>query len=230
MFTKAVSIFIPIPDYIEVKEKHPNAQLQIWHATKHFNSLHWNLVKHSISQDEEGKYVAIISTKHFSWYKPLWDVCAWAWSQFYGSFGIKERCQVFMSQETRLQPSQDITFSIAVLFYPYKEDPEPVPCNYKYTLLDSGLLDLNVSNTDALQFEVELNELLLPKTQKPITGSFIISSHQARHQKHRMVSLDGKVELQPGLPIGELTFGIKERPEDTHQTLTLIKVSATIIN
>lgn len=232
-FSKPVSISIPIPDYVQVKESHPNAKLQIWHTNKQHNGspdqLDWNLVEHSISQDEEGRYVAIVSTEHFSWYKPLWDVCAWACSRFATSFGIQERCQVFMSQETRLQPSQNITFSIAVVFYPYKEDPEPLPCNYKYTLLDSGLLDLSVSNEDALQFVVELNEQLLPNTHKPITGSFVISSHQARHQKACMVSLDGKVELQPGLPIGGLTFGIKEKPEDTHQTLILMKVGARVI-
>ena len=223
-FSKAVSISIPIPHYAEIKKKHPNAQLQVWHIKKcsySSTTLDRNLVGYSIARDEKGRYVAVIPLKHFCWLTSLWDTVK---SFLYAPFGIKERCQVFMSQETRLKPTQDITFSIAVLFYPYKEDPEPVPCNYKYTLLDSGLLDLKVSNNDALQFEVELNEQLLPKKLKPITGSFVISSHQARHQKARMVSMDGKVELQPGLPIGELTFGIKNRPEDTHQTLILMKV------
>ena len=130
-----------------------------------------------------------------------------------------------MSAETRLQPSQDISFSIAVLFYPYKEEPEPPPLNYKHALLDSGLLKVVVSNNDALHFEVELNEELLPKKHKPISGSFTVSSHQSRHQKTCTVVLDSKVELQSGLPIGDLTFGIKGRPQETHVTLSLIKVS-----
>ena len=220
-FSKPVSISIPIPDYAEVKEKHPSAQLQVWHADKCSNKLDWNLIEHSISQDEEGQYVAVISTQDFSWYETMWDVCTSVVSRFCAHFSIKERCQVFMSQETRTQPSQPITFSISVLFYPYKEDAEPLPQNYKYTLLDSGLLELKVSNDNALHFEVELNEELLPKKHKPITGSFTVST---RHQKACTVVLGSKVEVQPGLPIGELTFGMKERPDETHQTLSLIKV------
>ena len=220
-FTKSVSISIPIPDYAEVMKNHPNAQLQVWHA-KERSKLDWNLVEHSISRDEEGRYVAVVLTNHFSLLETLWNICASVTPRFFWSyFDIKERCQVFMSQETRTRPSERITFSIFVLFYPYKEDPEPLPQNYKYALLDSGLLELKVSNNESLHFEVELNEELLPKKHKPISGSFTIST---RHQKACTVVLDSKVELQPGLPIGDLTFGIKERPEETHQILTLIKV------
>ena len=222
-FTKAVSITIPISDYDEVTKSNPNAKLQVWHSNNYADK-EWNLVEHYVCQDEEDRYIAVIQTSHFSIFKTMWSNLKGVVTRRNHSFNIKERCQVFMSQETRLHPSQDITFSIAVLFYPYKEVPEPVPCNYKYVLLDSGLLDLSVSNDDALQFEVELNEQLLPKKHKPIKGSFVLSSHQARHQKARMVSLDGEVELQPGLPIGELTFGIQKKPEYTHQTLILMKV------
>ena len=234
MFAEKVSIFIPIPDYAEVTKNDPNAKLQIWHADKLSNSLNkldWTLIEHSISRDKDGRYVAIVLTEQFCWYTSVWD---WAKSLFITStpsstpsppFEIKERCQVFMSQETRLQPSQDITFSIAILFYPYKEEPEPVPCNYKYMLLDSGLLDLEVVNNDSLIFQVKLSGHLLPKEKEPIIGSFVVTGHQVRHQKARNIELDSKVELQPGLPIGELTLGIKERPEETHQTLSLIKVS-----
>ena len=77
-----------------------------------------------------------------------------------------------MSQETLLQPTQDITFSIVVLFYPYKEDPDPLPPNYKYMLLDSGLLDFRVSNNDTLQYKVELNKHLAKKAQ---IDSWIVS-------------------------------------------------------
>ena len=228
-FSKQVSISIPIPDYAEVKENHPDAQLQIWHANKRSDSLitkqDWKLVEHSISQDEEGRYVAIILTEHFTLYESLWSMYTSVISRFCSFFRIKERCQVFMSQEIRSQSSQRITFSISILFYPYKEDPEPLPHNYKYALLDSGLLELEVSNDDTLHFEVELNEGLLPKRHKPITGSFIVS---CRHQKACTIVSDSMVELQPGFPIGELIFGIKKRPEETHQTLSLIKVSIRV--
>ena len=231
-FSKEVSISIPILNYAQVKENHPNAQLEIWHSNKRSDSstkLDWNLVEHSICQDEEGRYVAIVLTQHFSLYELLWDtLCAsvttpvWetctSWAKYFWSFGVKERCQVFMSQETRIKPSSDITFSILVLFYPYKEEPEPVPCNYKYMLLDSGLLDLNVSNDDAVQFGVDLNEQLSPKKHKSIAGSLIISGRQ---QKSFTVELDGQVELQGGFPMGELSIGVREQ---NHHILSLIKV------
>ena len=218
-FSKEVSISIPILNYAQVKENHPNAQLQIWHANKHFDSftkLDWILVEQSICRDKEGRYVAIVLTQHFCWYKTLWDTCyTWAKSLL---FGIKERCQVFMSQETRIKPSSDITFSILVLFYPYKEEPEPVPCNYKYMLLDSGLLDHNVSNDDTVQFAVDLNEQLSPKKHKSIAGSLIISGRQL---KSFTVELDQQVELQGGFPMGELSIGVREQ---NHHILSLIKV------
>ena len=227
-FSKNISISIPIPNYAEVKENHPDAQLQVWHTSKRSDSLitklDWELVEHSISQDEEDQYVAVILTKHFTLYESLWNMCTSVMSRFC-AFRIKERCQVFMSQETQSQTSQCITFSISILFYPYKEDPEPLPHNYKYPLLDSGLLELEVSNDDDLHFEVQLNEELLPKKQKPITGSFAVS---CRHQGACTVVSDCKVELQPGFPIGELMFGIKKKPKETHQTLPLIKVRARI--
>ena len=221
-FSKEVFISVPIPDYAEVMKNDPDAQLQIWHTNKcsnRFSELDWQLVEHSITQDKEGRFVAVVLTEHFSLLKLLWNsLYSCAVSLFYDTnFGIKERCQVFMSQEARL-PSEDITFSIAVLFYPYKEEPEPIPCNYKYTLLDSGLLDLSVSNNDALQFEVKLNEHLCPKNHKSIAGSLVISGHQ---QQSFIIELDGRVKLQGNFPMGELSIGIREHK---YHTLTLIKV------
>ena len=221
-FTKSISISIPISDYAEVMKKHPNAKLQIWHTNKCSNSvtkLDWNLVEHSISRDEEGRYVAIVLTEHFSLYKSIWDAYDWIKSFIYcPPFDVQERCQVFMSKETLLQPMKDITFSIVVLFYPYKEDPEPPPHNYKYMLLDSGLLDFSVSNNDTLQYEVELNEQLLPKKHKSITGSLVVSGRQ---QKSFTVELDGRAELKGNFPMGELSIGVREH---NFHTLTLIKV------
>ena len=129
-----------------------------------------------------------------------------------------------MSQETRLQPSQDITFSIAVQFYPYKEEPEPIPRNYMYNLLDSRLLHFDVSNDDALCFEVELKDHLLPKERKPITGSFVLAGQRIQHQSANIIELDHKVNIVSDQPIGVLSLGIKGKPKDTYQTLVLIKV------
>lgn len=99
-FSKAASISIPIPKYAEVKENHPNARLQIWHTDS--LKLDWKLIEHSISQDNKGRYVAIVSTESFSRhiYKSLWDVPYTSETPlFYIPFGIKERCQVFMPQK-----------------------------------------------------------------------------------------------------------------------------------
>ena len=223
-FTKAVSISIPLPNYTEVKENHPNSQVQIFYARKRstdtLNELDWSLVEHIISQDEEGRYVAIVLSQHFSLYQAFLAGCAWTASWFYApQFCIKQRCQVFMSQETRLNPSQDITFSISVLFYPFKEEPEPLPPNYDYMLLDSGLLDLSISNSDALQFEVELNGQLSPKTSKSIAGSFRVPGRQ---QRSFIVELDRQEEVQGSFPMGELSIGVRDQK---YHTLILIKVS-----
>ena len=225
-FSKEVSISIPIPNYAEIKQRHPHAQVKILHASKHtsetLNELDWSLVEHIITQDEENRYIATVRTRHFSWYQPIWDLCHWTSSQLCAPlFRIKERCQVFMSQETQVKQSQDITFSISVLFYPFKEEPEPLPPNYNYMLLDSGLLDLIVSNNDALHFEVELNGQLSPKRSRSIAGSLIISGRQ---QKCFTVELDRQEEIQESFPIGELSIGVRDH--DYH-TLTLIKVSST---
>ena len=86
-------------------------------------------------------------------------------------------------------------------------------------LVDSGLLDLEVSNDDTLHFEVKLNEQLSPKKHKSLGGSLVIFGRQ---QKSFTIELDGLFELQGGFPMGELSIGVQEH---NHHTLTLIKVS-----
>ena len=126
-FSKEVSISIPILNYAQVKENHPNAQLEI----RHFNNGEWNLVDHYVCQNEEGRYVAIVQTTHFSNIVAVW--IKRVMSRFVRHprpFNIKARCQVFMSQETPIQ--SQLMFSIAILFNPYKDEPCLAPCNYKH--------------------------------------------------------------------------------------------------
>lgn len=227
-FSKAVTISIPIPNYAEDKKNHPNAKLQIWHTNiRPSDNVHWNLLEHYISRDDEGRYIAVFLTEHFCWLKTLLSIYKWVKSQLYTTkFSIKARCQVFMSQEIQLQPSQDIQFSITVQFYPYKKEPEPIPRGYIYTLLDSELLHFEISNDDTLCFEVELDDCLLPKKRKPITGSFVLASQQIQHQSGNIIELNHEVNFQSDqqIHIGVLSLGIKGKPKDTYQTLVLIKV------
>ena len=219
-FSKEVSISIPILNYAQVEENHPNAQLEI----RHFNSYtdkEWNLVDHYVCQDEEGRYVAIVQTTHFSKFWAVWKDFKSRFMRYSLPFNIKARCQVFMSPEISVQ--SQLMFSIALLFRPYKEDPEPVPRNYKHILADSDLLDLEVSNHDAIQFGVTFNEPLAPRNYKPIAGQFALSGRQ---QKSFTIKLAGDTELQGGLPMGELSIGVKETSEENYHTLTLIKVSS----
>ena len=220
-FSKEVSISIPILNYAQVEENHPNAQLEI----RHFNSSsdkEWNLVDHYMCQDGDGRYVAIVQTTHFSNFLAIWkDFIKSRFVRHSRPFNIKARCQVFMSPEISVQ--SQLMFSIALLFCPYKEDPEPVPRNYKHILADSDLLDLEVSNHDAIQFGVTFNEPLAPWNYKPIAGQFALSGRQ---QKSFTIKLAGDTELQGGLPMGELSIGVKETSEENYHTLTLIKVSS----
>ena len=218
-FSKEVSISIPILNYAQVKENHPNAQLEI----RHFNSYtdkEWNLVDHYVCQDEEGRYVAIVQTTHFSNLVAIWKDFKSRFVRHSRPFSIKARCQVFMSQETPIQ--SQLMFSIVILFNPYKDEPCLAPCNYKHMLADSNLLELNVSNRDIIQFGVKLNKLLLAQTCEPIAGLLAISGHQ---QKSFTITLAGDTEIQGGLPMGELSIGVKEASQENYHTLTLIKVS-----
>ena len=223
-FSKAVSITIPIPDYAEVMKNDPNAQLQIfWHSTSCSTNEERNeLVEHYILQDEEGRYVAIVQTDHFCDFRAIWKSTKAQFKRlfFKHTFNIKARCQVFMSQEKLVQSR--LVFSISILFNPYKEEPYPAPHNYKHMLADSDLIDLKVSNSDTIQFGVEFDELLSPQICKPVAGLFALSGHQ---QKSFTIKLDGKVVLQEGLPMGELSIGAKEGSEENSHTLTLMKVS-----
>ena len=86
-------------------------------------------------------------------------------------------------------------------------------------LADSGLIDLNVSNEDTLEFGVDFNQLLSPQMCKPIAGHFTLSGHQERLFT---VKLDyhNCVTLQGGLLLGELSIRIREH----NHILSLIKV------
>lgn len=212
-----LSPYLYIPKYAEVKENHPNAKLEVWRTSS--LKLDWELIEHSISQDSDGKYIATVSTESFSRhiYKSSWDVLYTSETPlFYIPFGIKERCQVFMSKAVQIERCCSSKFNIAVLFCPYKEESERIPHNYEYKLLDSGLLDFSVSNDDAVQFK--FNQFS-PNKHESIAGSFAISGRQ---WKSFTVELDREVELRGGARFGEISIGVKEY---NYYTQTLMKVS-----
>ena len=222
-FSKTVSVSLPIPDYAEVMKNHPNAQLQIWHSNNKASvgdshtDLSWTLVEHSIHQDEEGRFIAVVLVNHFSIFRSIWDKCV---NYFFpGSCteveSIKARFQVFMSQEVSI--NSFITFSIAVLYCPYER--EPVLDHYKYELTESGLLDLKVLN-NKLHFQVEFIRML-ECTPSVFSGKFDISGRQ-RREFH--VQLGKDVELKENLTIGQLSLGKREGSEDSEHTMMLIKV------
>ena len=226
-FSKEVSIFIPILNYAQVKENHSNAQLQIWHSNEaNFSDSHtelsWTFIEHSVCQDEEGRCVAIVLINHFSIFKTIWDTCtSLVTDYFYPSpcnevESIKARCQVFMSQEVTIKSF--LTFSIAVLYCPYER--EPVLDGYKYQLLESGLLDLKVSQDNVLHFQVELSRVL-EGTPSVFSGKFNISGRQ---RKEFQVELGRDMELVESLTIGRLSLGKGESSDDSDQILMLIKV------
>jgi hypothetical protein len=219
-FSKNVSVSIPIPNYAEVIKNNPNAQLQVWHSDVTANTQ-WNLVDHHFCQDEDGQYIAIIKTNHFSSFMAKFkNLISHLKSPFNNSFNVEARCQVFMSQETVIK--SQLMFGIAVLFSPHKDEPDSMPQNYKHVLADSDQLDLQVSRHDKIQFAVKFDEALLPLRCKPITGLFAITGRQ---QKSFTIKLDGNMMLSGGLPMGQLSIGVKGRLEENYQSMTLIKVS-----
>ena len=150
------SISIPIPEYAEVMENNPNAQLQIWQSDVTAGKQ-WSLVDHHLSEDKDGRYIATFKTNRFSKFKAKFkNIISRLKGLFHSSFNIKARCQVFMSQEMVIK--SQLMFTIAVLYYPYKDEPDSMP-NYKYVLADSKQLDLQVSKRDKVQFAVELDEV-----------------------------------------------------------------------
>ena len=222
-FSKNVSISIPIPNYAEVMENNPNAQLEVWHSDVTANKR--NLVDHCLCKDEDGQYIVVVETNHFSTFITKFkDLISRLKSPFNSSFNIEARCQVFMSQETVIE--SQLMFGIAVLFGPHKNEPDSIPQNYKYMLADSDRLDLQVSRHDKIQFSVEFDEALLPLRCKPIAGLFTMNGRQ---QKSFTIKLDGKVVLSGGLPMGELSIGVKGGFEENCQTMNLIKVSILYI-
>ena len=219
-FSENVSISIPIPNYAEVMENNPNAQLEVWHSDVAVNKR--NLVDHCLCKDEDGQYIVIVEINHFSTFITKFKgLVSRLKSPFNSSFNVEARCQVFMSQETVIE--SQLIFGIAVLFSPYKNEPDSIPQNYKYVLADSDRLDLQVSRHDKIQFSVELNEALLPLRCKPIAGVFM---RNGRQQKAFTIKLDGKVQLSGGLPMGELSIGVEG---GNCQTMNLIKVSIIIL-
>ena len=62
------SISIPIPEYAEVMENNPNAQLQIWQSDVTAGKQ-WSLVDHHLSEDKDGRYIATFKTNRFSKFK-----------------------------------------------------------------------------------------------------------------------------------------------------------------
>ena len=225
-FSKNVSISIPIPDYAEVMEKNPNAQLQVWHSDVTGNKQ-WNLVDQCLCKDEDGLYIAVVETNHFSTFLTKFKyLVSRLKSPFNSSFNIEARCQVFMSQETVIE--SQLMFGIAVLFSPHNNAPDSIPQNYKYVLADSDRLDLQVSRHDKIQFAVELNEALLYLrcNPGPMTGLFTINGRQ---QQSFTIKVDENIVLPGGLPMGKLSIGVVGGFEENCQTMNLIKVSIMLV-
>jgi hypothetical protein len=219
-FSNNVSISIPIPKYAEVMDNNPNAQLQVWQSDV-TESKQWSLVDHCLDKGEDGRYIATVETSRFSKFKAKFkNIISRLKGLFRTSFNIEARCQVFMSQETVVK--SQLMFGIAVLYYPHKDEPDSMP-NYKHMLADSKRLDLQVSRHDKIQFAVEFDEALLPLRCKPIAGFFAITGRQ---QKSFIIKLDGNVVLSGGLPMGELSIGLKG---GLTQTMILFKVSVKSI-
>lgn len=173
-FESPVTISIPIPDYVEIKESFPNASLQLYHApsTNHeHGNLEWELADDQISliMEENGIVTASFNTSHFSFYEFLWtvkDTLSLGASNIYKQLFNRDhfvsvRCQAFMSP-----PLSDQTFGMVVCIYKFG-DPLTELSNYPWLVADSGekqtffrVGDLHITLEGCFTARTELGESL----------------------------------------------------------------------
>ena len=173
-FESPVTISIPIPDYVEIKESFPDASLHLYHAPSNgYEQEHpdWQLAENqnSLIAQENGTVTATFSTTHFSFYEFLWtvkDTLSLGASNIYRQLFsrahfVSIRCQAFMSPSL-----SDLTFGMVVCVYKFG-NPLTEISNYPWPVADSGdkqtflrVGDLHVSLEGCFTARTDLGESL----------------------------------------------------------------------
>lgn len=173
-FETPVTVSIPIPDYLEIKEYFPDASLNLYRAPSNGNeygNVDWKLAENqnSLIAQENGTVTATFSTTHFSFYEFLWtlkDTLSLGASNIYKQIFsrahfVSVRCQAFMSP-----PLSDLTFGMVICVYKFG-DPLTEISNYPLLVADSGekqtflrVGDLRVSLEGCFTGRLDLGECL----------------------------------------------------------------------
>ena len=166
VFNHNVEIELPVPNYNQIKNINPNADIKIYQSqTEEGEPLQWELLipeKWSIHHHYGGKVTISFLVKHFTFFKLVWDSLSKGVGYF-GSRSYPMKCVAFM-QEVQ----EDNTFSLEVLCYNTETNashqvgtyPHRVGCSLKPKLVKPGniLMKLNsgkfIPNIDAGEEEV----------------------------------------------------------------------------
>ena len=225
-FSEKIAVTIPIPNYHEIIQEHPNIKLELWYAPAaraDDMNIKWEIAEDSdvtIVFDTDGNCFATAHVSHFSWFKYLWNSSIDYCLNFFAN-SVHGRCQVFMSHE--IQHGSLITFGVAVLLYPF-QDPYKTLQNYDYILYDSEL------PIEILAGKVECRIVLDAQVLNCQSHSQLCYKRCCRFSKDFSTRADFSVKIDAGskslLPDGVLgTLFIDHGPDDIEpHEFSLIKV------
>ena len=233
-FKERIPIRIPIPDYAQITEMYSDAKLQFLHSSDPLDSksANWMVIPEGEYEivKEDGEYVAIVYSTHFSNRKAVWlnipkkiksaiqgpihEFRKCIAKRFLKSFS--GRCQVFMSSETVI--GNLLNFNIAALLHPLQESHE-IPKNYDYMLYDSEKMPMTVKGS-SLKLTVELTDYYSSKESKIFYEEVQLSGDFSARADFN-IALDSSTPFVDGVVLGKLSI---EHGEANAHKMNLIKV------
>ena len=228
-FMENISIQIPIPSYLKVKNAHPNARLEVLYSPSG-SSNEWIVQKDvKIDVSSEGEFCATFNTKTFSMWKFVWksskslrNVVQTIGTVFQYVKSLSSHCQVFMSHES--EKTSGINFSVQVWVYPFSDPSNEIPANYHYIIHDSGKIPIELTPGD-LHFTLKLKDCLFTSNkaeqQKALSKSHTISEKfPARAEFDIDLEKESKTEFQDGAVFAYLVI----KDDNVKHDCNLIKV------
>ena len=238
-----VPLTVPIPAYAEIKEKYPEAQVQVWHTPNQEEPNEWKFLEDSdlyVNLNDHGNHEATFHTSTLTRYGYAWNIAqndeldsivTQSLSNLLIDAEVKTisgRCQVFMSSEQNV--GSHISFSIAAMVYPFQEPYEGL-LNYSYGLFDSGHIPIEFE-VGTLHYTLKFEDHLFPNNEVNSTHAFLtrVLSKSAKLSVQHVaradfpVKLSVSAELKNGMMIAQLLIsqGLGNIPQHEYD---LIKVS-----
>ena len=238
-FETPVVVSMPIPHFNEIKEKLPNANLQLYYSSNgetEGNSFKWEPFQdqHYELSTENDTTIATFETIHFSLFEFIWTVgqdalnkiglgASNAYKYLTGRKQfISVRWQAFMTP-----PLSNLSFGLAVCVYKFGE-PLKELSNYPWLVGDSGpkrvylrIGELKVSLQGHFSASQDMNESLEHGTT---IVDFKGDDFCARMDFALRLSDGVTLPLQDGQILGKLTFTQMNGDRPTVMSYNLIKV------